>query len=305
MTNKIIVHGGNAHLDEFVASAEALVARHWCWDYANESLDKVAAETVIERRDPTPTELANPEVIVLDVGGQLDDTKSNYDHHQLPRGSRDCAMTLFAKCVKLPGRKGTLFDAMRRLYPWYETRAMLDSNGPFATAKEKGVEWGTVASFMGPFEDLFLDAFIHAAPLARAQVVLPFAKDILAKIEAECRVVANLEHWVTAQGVEVIDFTKADPADVDVVSDAMLAPVPNGVAIFRDKRGPGYALLRIKDDPRIDFSRTKDMTCMAFCHVNGFYATTKEPAPVSRSLLADIIGTAFVAKGAKGSETAV
>lgn len=302
MTNKIIVHGGAAHLDDYVAAAEALVARLWCWDYNGESIDKVAAETIIERRDPTPDELADPEVVVLDVGGVLDDAKSDYDHHQLPRGTKECAMTLFAKCIPLPGDEsnplpggaGTLFDAMARLYPWYETRAVLDSNGPFATAKEKGVEWSTVASFLGPFEDIVLDAFIEAAPETRAQVVLPFAKDILAKIAAERKVLDGIERWTTAQGVNVIDFTKADPADVDVVSDALLSAEPNGVAIFRDKRGAGYAFLRIKDDPRVDLSRAKDMSCMAFCHANGFYATTREPA--DRETLAGILAAAFVAQ---------
>lgn len=292
MTNKIIVHGGNAHLDDFVACAEALVARLWCWDYSGESIDKVAAETVIERRDPTPAELEDREIMVLDIGGALDDAKGDYDHHQLPRGSRDCAMTLFAKWVKLPSSNETLFDAMSRLYPWYETRAILDSNGPFATAKEKGVEWSTVASFLGPFEDIVLNAFIAATPETRAQVVLPFARDILAKIEAERKVLDSIERWTTAQGVGVVDFTKAEPADVDVVSDAILSSVPNGVAVFRDKRGEGYALLRVKDDPRVDLSKAKEMPCMAFCHVNGFYATTRKPA--QRATLADILGTAFV-----------
>ena len=293
MTNKIIVHGGNAHLDDFAATAEALVARLWDWDYSGEGIEKVAAETVIERRDPTPAELDDPEIVVLDVGGRLDDSKACYDHHQLPRGTRECAMTLFARSVPLPGNaKGTLYEAMARLYPWYETRAALDSCGPFATAKEKGVEWPTVEAFLGPFEDIVLNAFIEAAPETRAQVVLPLARDILAKLDAERKVSAAIERWTTAQSVDVIDFTKADPADVDVVSDAILSPVPNGVAVFRDKRGPGYAILRIKDDPRVDLSKAKEMACMAFCHANGFYATTREP--VQRATLADILGTAFV-----------
>lgn len=300
MTNKIIVHGGAAHLDEFVACAEALIARLWCWDYDGESIEKVAAETIIERHDPMPEELTNPEIVVLDVGRVLNDSTACYDHHQLPRGSKECAMTLFARCVVVPcGVVGvledTLYAAMRRLYPWYETRAAVDSCGPFAIAKEKGVEWATVASFLGPFEDIVLNAFIDAAPEERAKVVLPFAKDILAKLDAERKVLDSIERWTTEQhGIGVIDFTKADPADVDVVSDAILATVQDGVAVFRDKRGPGYAILRIKDDPRIDLSKAGEMPCIAFAHANGFYATTREPA--DRGTLADILGTAFVAQ---------
>ena len=293
MKNTIIVHSGAAHLDDFVACAEALLARSWNWDYAGESLEKVADETIIERRDPTEAELDNPEVVILDVGGRFDDAAACYDHHQLPRGSRDCAMTLFAKTVTVPGTKETLYSAMDRLYSWYTTRAILDSNGPFATAKELGVEWSIVAQFLGPFEDMILEQFKNATPETRAQVVLPLAKDILAKIAAERKVLDSIERWTTAQGVEVIDFTKANPDDVDVVSEAILSSAPNGVAIFRDRRGPGYALSRIKDDPRIDLSRVKDMSCICFSHSNGFYATTKNP--VGRGTINDILGTAFVA----------
>ena len=293
MINKIIVHGGAAHLDDFCACAEALVARSFDWgDCSGESLERVATDTVIERRNPTPEELDDPDVLVMDVGGRLDVASYCYDHHQLQRGSRDCAMTLFAKSVSVPGTEEKMYEAMKRLYPWYETRAALDSNGPFATAKEMGVEWGVVASFLGPFEDIVLKAFVEASPETRAQIVLPFAKDIIAKINAERRVLDLIERWTTEKGVDVIDFTSAYPADVDVVSSSILSTVPNGVAVFRDKRGLGYAILRIKDDPRVDLSKANELGCMAFCHANGFYATTKYPE--GRIVIDEILGAAFV-----------
>lgn len=289
MLKKVIVHGGNAHLDDFVTCAEIMA--YQCITLPATAAD-VAAALCIERRDPTAAELADPDTIVADVGGELSVERSNFDHHQLPRGSRDCAMTLFARNAELPGHKGTLHDALVRLYPWYETRAVLDSNGPFKAAAEKGVEWGVVQAFMGPFEDMVLDSFINAAPEQRPQVVLPLVLDMLGKLEAEERVNEALVRYTTSQGVDVVDFTKADPADVDTVSDSITAAMANGVAVFRDKRGPGFGILRIKDDPRVDLSRTSGMPCMGFIHSNGFYATTREP--VERATMADILGTAFV-----------
>lgn len=289
MKKLIIVHPGNAHLDEFVACAEALVAEAW---RDPDSAITLHQRVTIARREPTPEEVENPDVLVMDVGGVHDPKKACFDHHQLPRGTKECAMTLFAKSIRHPTTGESLYEIMCRLYPWYTTRAVLDSCGPFNAAKEKGVEWSTVASFLGPFEEIVLSAFADGTDDERVGIVLHFANDILVKIEAESRVRLALERWTTGQGVDVLDFTRADPADVDAVSDAILASVPDGVAIFRDKRGEGYALLRVKDDPRVDLAKAKGMPCMAFCHVNGFYATTKEP--VARAVIADILGTAYV-----------
>ena len=289
MKKLIIVHPGNAHLDEFVACAEALVAEAWI---DPDSAITLHQRVTIARREPTAEEINNPEVLVLDVGGVHDPARACFDHHQLPRGTHECAMTLFAKSVRHPTTGESLYDIMCRLYPWYATRCTLDSCGPYNAAREEGVEWETVAKFLGPFEDIVLSAFADGTDDERVGITLHFANDILVKIEAESCVRVALERWTTAQGVDVIDFTRADPADVDVVSDAILAPVRGGVAILQDKRGPGYALLRIKDDPRVDLSKATDLPCMRFVHANGFYATTKEP--LARAHIADILGTAYV-----------
>lgn len=281
----IIVHGGQAHLDDYVACAEALVATLWLRLRSDPvmTLGDVLPEVEIFRRDPTPEELADPGTLVLDVGNQLNPTRSNFDHHQLPRGSRDCAMTLFAKSVPVFGRGSTddpgdcLYAFMAKAYPWYETRAAMDSCGPFATAKEQGVEWGTVASFLGPFEDIVLGQFEDADPRERVRVVAPLARDILRRHEAMSRMLDALGYCTAdrpGMSVMIYDFTAADPSDVDAVSDAVLAPVADGVAVFHDNRGNGMTLLRLKDDPRVDFSKLEGADGVVFAHKGGFIAKT-------------------------------
>ena len=267
---KIIVHGGSAHLDDFVAVAEAIAAE--CLSRRVQP-DEVIKGLIVARRDPTQEEVENPDVLVMDVGGVHDPKKACFDHHQLPRGTKECAMTLFAKSVSIDG-DGTLFDVMKRLFPWYETRAVLDSCGPFNAAKEEGVEWAVVEKFLGPFEGIVLKAFEATPDDKRAEVVLPFAAEITAKILAlKC-----VKPAVRMVGeVKVVDFGACDPRLVDLVSDALTAPLPDGVAVFKDRRGDGWGLLRIKDDPRIDFCSCKDDPRMGFVHANGFYCTTKEP----------------------------
>ena len=90
---KIITHAGKAHLDDLMACAIA-VAHLRIW---NDSTD-----VTIERRDPTYEELDDSTVVVLDVGGRYEPTNSNFDHHQLPRGSHDSAMTLLAANLGMP-----------------------------------------------------------------------------------------------------------------------------------------------------------------------------------------------------------
>lgn len=65
----ILTHPGSAHKDEFLACCVLL------------------AETPvpISRREPTPADLADPGVAVIDVGHLHDPALNNFDHHQLPR----------------------------------------------------------------------------------------------------------------------------------------------------------------------------------------------------------------------------
>lgn len=68
MYKKVVVHGGVFHADDAlaVAALRAVLGR----------------DIPLERRDPTPEETGNPEVIKLDVGGVFDVGLSAYDHHQ-------------------------------------------------------------------------------------------------------------------------------------------------------------------------------------------------------------------------------
>ena len=274
----IITHAGKAHLDDLMACAIA-VAHLRIWG------DLTDIE--IERRDPTDAELENREVLILDVGGRYEPTSGNFDHHQLPRGSKDSAMTLLAANLGMPnglsldeynpGDEEFPMDSMASfledVFPWFRRRAELDSCGPFATAKSAGVEWKVVESFLGPFEDLVLAEF-EKDPVA---VASKLANMITRKWKAYSKVLAARKvdyPWGTDGGFAIADFTAADPAEAEEVSDTLTAKV-NGVAIFHDNRGEGLTLLRLHDDPRIDFTKVKDDPEVAFCHNGGFIVKTK------------------------------
>lgn len=296
---KIITHGGKAHLDDVFACALALVNRAWGGMENGRAATVEAAladaceGVVIERRDPTEDELADPHVLVLDVGDRYEPDLGNFDHHQLPRGTRESAMSLFAASIGLPNGAfdetmeykpsspeyptDSLASFLEDAFPWFRTRVALDACGPFAVAKENGVGWDTVAKFLGPLEGVVLGTFENAEPEARVDVVRPLAEMILRRHAAWERVVTSVKYdhpWWSEGDFTITDFTNAVPEDAKACSD-MFTKYVNGVAVFHDDRGDGLTLLRLRDDPRIDFTRVKDDPEVAFCHNRGFVVKTK------------------------------
>jgi uncharacterized UPF0160 family protein len=72
IATKIVTHPGIFHADEVCAIA-----------YLLELATINPAEPVpVERRNPTEAELLDPAVICVDVGGQFDVKRANFDHHQ-------------------------------------------------------------------------------------------------------------------------------------------------------------------------------------------------------------------------------
>ena len=296
---KIITHGGNAHLDDIMACALALVDRTWSYREEHgeaameKALDGACEGVVIERREPTAEELENREILVLDVGGHYRPELNDFDHHQFPKGTKESAMSLFASSIGLPDGAfdGTaeyepdstkypvdsLAGFLEEAFPWFRTRVAVDACGPFAAAKENGVEWGTVEKFLGPLEGVVLKMFENAEPEARVDVVKPLAEMILGKHRAWERVATAVKYdrprWADGE-FTIVDFTKANPEDVEACSD-MVTRCVNGVAVFHDNRGEGLTLLRLRDDPRIDFTRVKNDPEVAFCHNGGFIVKTK------------------------------
>jgi uncharacterized UPF0160 family protein len=82
----IIVHGGIFHADDAMAVA---------------ALRILLGDLPVSRRNPTPEELLDPSVLVVDVGGQLDPLRGNFDHHQTYAAPQTrIATTMLARWVE-------------------------------------------------------------------------------------------------------------------------------------------------------------------------------------------------------------
>jgi hypothetical protein len=75
----ILTHPGGSHKDELLACS-LLAAVH---------------RVPIVRREPTPEDLADPTIAVVDVGGEHAPERNNFDHHQFPADHPPvCALSL-------------------------------------------------------------------------------------------------------------------------------------------------------------------------------------------------------------------
>lgn len=305
MLKKIVVHAGNAHLDEVMACAIAIASQKICWPKKDRNL-----APVIERRDPTAEELENPEVLVLDVGGRYEPEKSNFDHHQLPRENRESAMVLLARNIGLPGGGSLEVDnfafVMERLFPWFMTRSVVDCQGPFAAAKEAGVEWKTVDRFRGPAEDLLLAAFVNASDEKRYEIVAPLAETIVNAYTAYDELLGLTNGFVDERGESLyetlkrlgvdavaVDFRGIDGKLVDAAGDAVLDECGAEIVVFDDNRGDGWTVLRRNDSPKFDFAKCAGIPGVLFAHKGGFIAKT---AAKNVQVLDEVLTAGYVAK---------
>jgi len=258
---RIVTHGGRAHRDDFMAVC-----------YAEAAMRKPVP---VERRDPTPEELDNPQVLVLDVGGVHDPAKSNFDHHQLERDAEpECALSLLLKAT------GD-FEDFNDILLWVHPTMILDSKGPIALQRELGISKESLARMNSPVEAIVLKLFESGA------LAPQFLADIGAnQIRYVEKIRSELEKIICGAGrsIELL------PDVVGTFINGLFEPKSIGLyrqlvekvtgktmafSICHDDRGEGLTLYRYDDHPRIDFSRLEGRPEVIFAHKGGFIAKSK------------------------------
>ena len=265
---KIIVHPGGAHRDDFlfVCFVLAMCAEH----------DNVPS---VHRRDPTEEELNNPNVVVGDVGERHEPKLSNFDHHQFERDHAPvCALTLLLEDM-------TIYEEATRGFRWLDSTEKFDSKGPFFVANEIGVEWNKISDVtFSPIEEAVLHMFSTHYSHERDEMMLTLMTAIgsellktlelftkrweeLSKTTIRCKALGNeVVFSVEIQGDE-------DPAFA--LSAYVDEKHPNAVVtVTNDDRGDGLCLFRLNDSPKIDFSQIENDERVLFAHKNGFVAKT-------------------------------
>ena len=282
MIHTILTHPGGAHKDDLLAVC-VLVARHGA---------------PVVRRDPTPEEIADAGVAIVDVGGVHDPARSNFDHHHFPREHPPtCALSLVLQDLGL-------YDEARRFCDWLETAEWFDSRGPLKTASFLGVPRRAISQLNSPIDMTLIRRFGACAELASGdplyeymrfvgQDLLDFLYSARAGIE---RVEAHAERWSVAHAtgaIEVLFLPRTEPL-VDEPSTAVANFVRArdlerviGALVYPDRRGSGYGISRYEDHPLLDFSQVEGEPDVHFAHKSGFMCktTAQDPARL-RALIA-------------------
>lgn len=262
---RILTHPGGSHKDEFLACC-VLAAVHGC---------------EIVRREPAQEDLDDGSVAVVDVGGEHDPKRSNFDHHQFPRDHEPiCALSLVLMDLGL-------YEDARNFCDWLETVERFDVTGPISTAKWLGVERDALARLVSPIDITMLRRFAKSSSLREGEPLyevmrwvgedlLDFVKSLRERLEF---VAAHAVVWEVGD-LKVLFMPRTEPMPEE--ASAGLGRYLESIGmekevagmVYPDRRGSGYGLSRFNDDPRFDFTRIEAEDDVHFAHARGFVAKT-------------------------------
>lgn len=251
---RIVVHGGLAHMDDIMACAIAYAFG-------------VPHDAPIERRNPTPEELASDTTLVMDVGGAHDPARLDFDHHQRPRDAEPkCAFRLLSEWLGAD-------EELRTICPWYMAWNYIDVLGLARTAEMFGAPPAALAGLASnPLGDWAIRRFADD-PAMRRKLTLTLANELDLTRRCWRSIVPKIVERTIA-GLAVADLTGCLSEEVSRCSETWSRIHRPACLLMRDSRGEGYSLLRRGDDSRIDFSRCVGRPYTLFAHPGGFILKT-------------------------------
>lgn len=270
----IVTHPGGAHKDDVLAVC-VLASLHGC---------------PVVRRDPTPEELDDPQVAVVDVGGVHDPARSDFDHHHFPREhAPTCALSLVLDAL------GLYQDALK-FCDWLETAEWFDSRGPKKTGEWLGVPRRAISQLNSPIDLTLLRRFAQATRIEPTDPLYAFMKMVGDDLLDYLRVARErldfidqrVERWTIPCGEDMIEalfLPRSETAPDEpssMLGSYIRARKLEGVIaaiVYPDRRGDGFGIGRYEDHPRLDFSRVESQPDVHFAHKSGFMCKTSASDP--------------------------
>jgi hypothetical protein len=280
----ILTHPGGSHKDELLACS-LLAAVH---------------RVPIVRREPTPEDLADATIAVVDVGGEHAPERNNFDHHQFPADHPPvCALSLVLQHL-------SVYEDARQFCDWLEPAEWFDTRGPNVTAKWLGVDRSTMNKLNSPIDITILRRFAKAKRLEPGEPLWEILSYIgmdlleyLRELRTRLDYIAQQAQIWTVDDHEILFLPRTDPMPDEPSAgiDRYLATIGKATTvaalIYPDRRGSGYGLSRNNDDPRYDFTRIEKEPDVHFAHARGFVAKTSA-SEISR--VSELLGLARVLK---------
>lgn len=280
----IITHPGRAHVDDFLACAYIVA---------------MDGRQGIYRREPTEGELSNPNVWVVDVGGQFDPAKRNFDHHQFPREApASCAFTLVVHYDKA-------YESAVVALPWLRRVEINDSKGPVESGKYFAEVAGlesydpdrlreAMLTTLSPIERAVLNRFAEREQIAVDDPLMDLLEAIGTDLrqtvwsyqEAERRILST--PLLDVVGLQVLDLRSSFSADEQTHHESVCThhELPVDVVLLNSNRDAGCSVVVRREIARekVDFSVLEGRPGVRFAHKNGFMAVL-EPGVELGSLL--------------------
>jgi hypothetical protein len=265
----LLTHPGSAHKDEFLACC-VLLALH---------------PVPIVRREPTASDLSDPQIAVVDVGHEHDPARNNFDHHQLPKDhAPTCSLSLVLQHL------GIYADA-RQFCEWLEPAEWFDCRGPISTAKFLGVDRNALPKLNSPIDITLLRRFALAdrieptAPLWAimhmiGEDLLDYVRTLRTRLDFIAQHAQVWELVLGGEPAQILFLPRTDPLPDEpsmgleryIEAQNFAGKIVGTVA--PDRRSTGYGLSRFQDNPRLDFTRIADAPGVHFAHARGFVAKT-------------------------------
>lgn len=288
--NCILTHPGGAHKDDFLACC-VLIAVHG---------------VPVLRREPVTADLDDEATVVVDVGGEHDPARGNFDHHQFPREATPlCALSLVLQDLGL-------YEDARAFCEWLEPAEWFDCRGPASTAKWLGVERRVVGQLSSSIDLTLLRRFASQTELRPGETLYEVMRWVGEDLLSYLR---GMREWLRFLGEHAVFWQIAGPkGPLEVLflprTDSMAGEPSHGLPrfiaecgkaksvvamVYPDRRGAGYGLARYEDHPAFNFLRLNGCKDVHFVHASGFLAKTSS-ADVGR--LRELLGKAVVGGGA-------
>lgn len=267
MYHTIITHGGKAHRDEFLACCLAFA-------YKGVPVDTIRTNAVEQPY------MDNPEILVLDIGGDYNPELNNYDHHQLEKA--ECALSLFVKeCAKRGASSELGTQAFKNLQTskWFAYTKLVDSKGLVYACNNLGIGI-PVMETMSPIELAMLDMFQQFEVIhANSQLAMMMLKIGYAIVDREVKRIQSIDNMcktakqISIEGVDGVIYNTGDVQEHISVRYERFPEI--AFAVFHSNRGDGWTLYRYDDDERVDFSVLSEEEDITFAHIGGFIASTE------------------------------
>jgi hypothetical protein len=267
--NCILTHPGGAHKDDFLACC-VLMAEHG---------------VPVLRREPVQADLDDAATLVVDVGGEHDPARGNFDHHHFPRDTTPlCALSLVLKGLGL-------YEDARAFCDWLEPAEWFDCRGPATTANWLGVERRVVGQLSSPIDLTLLRRFAAKTELRPGETIYEVMRFVgedllgyLRGLRERLRFIGeNAEFWQiegTRGPLEVLFLPRTESMAGEPSHGLPRFIVESGKArsvvamVYPDRRGAGYGLARYEDHPAFNFLQITECADVHFTHASGFLAKT-------------------------------